>query len=1278
MAQNVRTPSQEGRAVTPSQSDGPRIPLRHLSIRVPWHDAGWDGTVCLSPRLNSSCLALNRIGGTKIDAKEEPYAGWRLNDVPAEDAPPCFAERVNFLSPKPQRRLAHHAYSSTSDDHKHICDTPFIHPAYSAAATPYGWLLKEKAWGKKWKKGEIDSRALAERYGIDALLEYEPEKPDWLQGRPWIQGHRNQQALLDAFFGALQPQRSLIFAYAKRTPLLDDDQWMVVGVGRITSVGKIQEWDYDPPKHAGLRSYLWERSVCHSIRADGDDSVLLPYHDLLSRYDKDAGLDRRDCIAFVPEEYRHEFSYASEHVTPSSAIATLLSVKQALTAYNERFGGDWKGQFKWLDERLGELWHLRGPYPGLGSMLSAMGVEYGYQLAYYCWEKAGENGDPWPVLGKLVQNSRELPQDMRDQVSGFSETWKYLASARGKTRLDLAKLLARFNITLDQATRWWDPATRNVAGLRVGADEIDDASILKNPYILYECDRLQPEPIAFRTIDQGAFPEKPVANAHPIPEGSRITGPVDGRRLRAATAAILEVAAEDGHTLLSREEIISRLHRLNLSPALPATEDQYEIQGEKLSPVIASRALANGKPAYQLDRLAITRDLIEASIPKRVKKGKRLTVDVDWRVELDREFKNTSAPKGSLEDRGRQEKAAALHELSSSRFSVLIGAAGTGKTTLLKFLCRAAAIAERKILLLAPTGKARVRLQQATGIEARTLAQFLRPNRYVDATQQYRVIGDVERISTYKTVIVDEASMLTEEQLAALLDALSSVDRIILVGDPGQLPPIGPGRPFIDIVKLLKPEKFGVNQPRVAPGYAELTIGSRQKGLQRHDLEFAELFSGRPIGPAGDEIISKLQGGNCGDHLRICTWSSPSQLASLVPQVIAEELGIEKNDLEKSFAVRALGGNEKDGYVYFNFWSSGPAADRWQVLSPVKGEASGTLTLNRLIQIGFRSEAKKAIQKQDYRTAKVPDPMGNDGIIYGDKVINVGNRRRPYVFPEQTDDGKVPMFYVANGEIGIVTGPFRKKFSKTKLDRLEVTFSSQPGFKYTFWPSELDEDEKLLELAYALTVHKAQGSEFDKVFVVLPNPCRILSRELLYTALTRQTSKLILFCQGEPYKFVDYRHLSDAPRRLTNLFEAPEPVQIGQRIYDNKHIHRSRRGELMISKSEVIIANELASAGVVYEYERPYIGKDKTRRYPDFTIEDADTGVTWFWEHLGMLGDSEYDRKWKAKLEWYRENGVVPDEEGGGPNGTLLTTTELDGIDHPQIADRIKKIKSGG
>jgi hypothetical protein len=442
-------------------------------------------------------------------------------------------------------------------------------------------------------------------------------------------------------------------------------------------------------------------------------------------------------------------------------------------------------------------------------------------------------------------------------------------------------------------------------------------------------------------------------------------------------------------------------------------------------------------------------------------------------------------------------------------------------------------------------------------------------------------------------------------------------------------------------------------------------------------LASIHLFSGRAAGPASDEIIGRLKEGNCGPHLRVCTWSAPSELAAKLPKVIAEELKLDPNDLERSFAFKALGGVESNGYVYFNFSTSGPAADGWQVLSPIKGEAPGTIMLNRLIQRGFRARMRKLAVPDDWRFAKIPRPMGADGIVYGDKVINLRNHRRRWVFPEEPNDGTVPLRYVANGEIGIVTGPFKKRGSKVSLEQLKVTLSSQSGYEYSYWPGDLDEDDRLLELAYALTVHKAQGSEFDTVFVILPNPCRILSRELLYTALTRQNTRLVLFCQGEPHKLLQYRHQSDAARRLTNLFEAPEPVQVGQRTYDNKHIHRSRRGELMISKSEVIIANELTGAGIVYEYERPFIGKDGTPRYPDFTIEDADTGITWYWEHLGMLGNSEYDEKWAAKLKWYRENGIIPEEGGGGENGTLVTSAEIEGIDNAQIARLIRKIKGG-
>src|SRR5262249_1779818 len=159
-----------------------------------------------------------------------------------------------------------------------------------------------------------------------------------------------------------------------------------------------------------------------------------------------------------------------------------------------------------------------------------------------------------------------------------------------------------------------------------------------------------------------------------------------------------------------------------------------------------------------------TTQLIRTFVQKRVG-GTRHAIDADWRALVDAEL-GAAGTEDELEGQARLEKAAMLAELAASRFSVLIGPAGTGKTTLLKMLVDHPLVAGRGVLLLAPTGKARVRMQMATSVDARTLAQFLVPlNRYDPETGSYKVVGE-NKVAGAKTVIVDEASMLTEEMLA--------------------------------------------------------------------------------------------------------------------------------------------------------------------------------------------------------------------------------------------------------------------------------------------------------------------------------------------------------------------------------------------------------------------------------------------------------------------------------------------------------------------------------
>jgi hypothetical protein len=309
----------------------------------------------------------------------------------------------------------------------------------------------------------------------------------------------------------------------------------------------------------------------------------------------------------------------------------------------------------------------------------------------------------------------------------------------------------------------------------------------------------------------------------------------------------------------------------------------------------------------------------------------------------------------------------------------------------------------------------------------------------------------------------------------------------------------------------------------------------------------------------------------------------------------------------------------------------------------------------------------------NFRRKAVPKPIGPDRIVYGDKVINTVNHRRFSVFPKEG-----ALQYVANGEIGIVVGKFRRQFEKwTGPLPVNVEFSSQPKFNYTYRASDFgEEDRPPLELAYAITIHKAQGSEFNVCFLVLPNHCRLLSRELLYTALTRQRDRLVILHQGNWADFKKYssESFSETARRYTNLFQDPDLVLVEKHFFENSLIHRTRRGETVRSKSEVIIADNLESENIRYSYEKQFAGDDGLVRYPDFTIED-DSGQLYLWEHLGMYHEENYRKNWEKKLGWYRSQGILPLEEGKGKRGTLIITkdTEKGGINSDEIKKLVKK-----
>lgn len=1234
-----------------SVSESSSYPLRHVSVRVPWHDAGWNGTVCSAPQLNGACAKLKSIAGSKNDAQEVAVAGLKLDEIKVEKWPACMNERGMFMAPMELNLIKRHALAcKNSKNYGHFRPTPQRYPAFSAGIVPFRWLMR------------ANLEYYADALDLDVDLEREP---DLGYESNWVHEAANQTALLDGFARHLRENDSLSLFYAKHVPFVEGTGRILVGAGRVKQIGELSEYIREGAGSAGM---VWERPVQHSIRPKGKDGFVMPYLEMLSRVQEDPSLDLERYTAKAPDEHWDEFSYGSELVTHDGAIAALLSMEIALQYMQEDLGISTDWQREWIHTELVRLWKVRGPFPGLGAVLTAFGLHRGVFIAHVLQEKAGENADPWPQIDTVFKDPAALlPQALRADVKELAPTWRGLPSERRQ----FLKLISRFELTVEQANNLYEENSRKKQGWG-GTDK----EILANPYRIYEVSRHNPDGIRLIAVDRGVFPDDAVRLKHPLDTPSRLDSAVDLRRIRSFCIAALEEAAAAGHTLLSSGRVVEAVRGYPVRPECHVTGDMLAARLAEMAPEIVP-ALLQQDNGLQLERYKTIGELVRKQVLGRLG-GQRHKVDVDWHKALTAVL---GKPIDAEDSCAHQEKVAGLKELAEARFSVLAGPAGAGKTTVLGILCAQPQISADGILLLAPTGKARVRMQELAGgdgARALTIAQFLNQNGRYDGKAQRYVLSDRPRAKGFGTVIVDESSMLTEDMLGALLDALQGVKRFIFVGDPAQLPPIGAGRPFVDIISKLRPGNYESIFPRVMPSYMELTIERRQVGAERPDLRLARWFGTTPPSAGEDDIF--VGGDDEHKTIRFVEWKSSEDFQHKLIEVLKDELKLAAPDDQRGFNQR-MGASLKGEYDYFNATRNGAvgsvkAVDQWQILSPLRGMPFGVGDVNRLIHERFRAGIV-ALATQFPRS--IPKPFGAERIVYGDKVINLRNHKRDgkRVYPQEGALG-----YLANGEVGIAVGQWSsKKFPKI----LKVEFSSQKGFTYDFYDSDFrDEGDAAMELAYALTIHKAQGSQFNLVIVVLPEGHPILSRELIYTSLTRHQDRVVVMHQGPRTMLKDFASplRSETARRMTNLMLKCRMLEIpqtrGSVFLQEGLIHLTSKGVAVRSMSELAIAEALTNAGVPYEYEKALTLGSQTR-YPDFTIEDEISGRTIYWEHLGMLDNKGYRGAWEKKLAWYMSNNVLPESEGGGSNGMLLTSvgSGMTGFDLSEINANINRLFRG-
>ena len=394
-----------------------------------------------------------------------------------------------------------------------------------------------------------------------------------------------------------------------------------------------------------------------------------------------------------------------------------------------------------------------------------------------------------------------------------------------------------------------------------------------------------------------------------------------------------------------------------------------------------------------------------------------------------------AAASGNIQYSPTQEQA--IREAATSGLLIITGGPGTGKTTILQGVLSLYGQMGLKTLLCAPTGRAAKRLTEVTGQEASTIHRLLGAGIDPHSGKLFFAKDEQDPLKA-DAVIVDEMSMVDISLLHSLLRAIRPGTRLILVGDPDQLPPVGPGFPFSDMLRA-------GSLPAI-----RLTEIFRQAQQSLIVMNAHRVNQG---------ILPELK------NVKSDFFFLPVRSEEAAAQTIA---GLCATRLPNNMGI---------------------PADQIQVLSPTKKGGAGTVELNRLLQQSLNPAAP----------GKKEHKFGEYIFREGDRIMQIRNN---YDILWKKDDGTVGTG-IFNGDVGTVLS------IDPDAETILVQFDDRETV-YDF--TQLNE----LEPAYAMTVHKSQGSEYRAVVLSAWNgSAYLLSRSVLYTAITRARTLLVIVGREE-------------------------------------------------------------------------------------------------------------------------------------------------------------------
>ncbi len=571
-------------------------------------------------------------------------------------------------------------------------------------------------------------------------------------------------------------------------------------------------------------------------------------------------------------------------------------------------------------------------------------------------------------------------------------------------------------------------------------------------------------------------------------------------RITAAIRHVLSASREQGHCFLFQDQVISQVRELlslELDQRIPELLEQMEQTGQ----LRVRRLALDAEPeririCYYAKSLYHDEEYVARRLAARAARAATVTDRERVRACLEKQDRR----QGVVLSREQREAVAAI---AGQSCSVLTGGPGCGKTTTIRALVALLRAMGRSIMLAAPTGRAAQRMSEVIGMEARTIHRLLE----FQGTGFRR--NEENRLRT-DFLIIDECSMLDISLTASLLRAVDDTTSLLFIGDADQLPSVGAGNVLRDLIAS-----------GVVPCH-RLTRVFRQATRSKiicyaHQINRGQVpaigspFKNPALWKESDCFFMDSDEATR-EQLRFIarvkhcfrTIEEREQEAGHDPELF-DTMDLENEDVPEQFrhvdlAALASAGTPAEQlravarkvHPWSSLYYGLTALDvvrrlysQWvpryfpsceiQVLSPMIRGSLGTANLNRVLQEAVNppgpDRQELVIGERTFRT--------------GDRVIH---RRNNY------DLG------VFNGDIGIITG-----IDNTALT---CTVSFLPDQRpVTYQREQITE----LDTAYAITVHKAQGSEFDVVILpVLTQHYRMLFRNLVYTGLTR-ARKLAIF-----------------------------------------------------------------------------------------------------------------------------------------------------------------------